>query len=75
MSFDATGLTAPLTEKQAAVVRLIGQRLDYKHVAAMMGLSIDTVRDHAQAAARKMPKPYLTTKARIYEYTQQQHAA
>lgn len=67
-------LSTPLTDKQADVVRLIGTGLDYKHIAHELQLSIEMVRLHAKAAAKKMPKPYLTTKARIREWCYAAHA-
>lgn len=47
--------TIDLTRRQAEVVERVAKGLPDKHIAAELGLSIDTVRHHIQAAATRIP--------------------
>ncbi len=44
-----------LSARQAQVAELVARGLPDKRIAAEMGLSIETVRVHVQAAAAKVP--------------------
>lgn len=48
-------LKAPLTRMQYAIVTLMGVNQDHKAIAAAMGITTHTVRDHARRASMKMP--------------------
>jgi DNA-binding NarL/FixJ family response regulator len=44
-----------LSERQAQVVERVAKGLPDKQIAADLGISIDTVRHHIQAAATRVP--------------------
>lgn len=63
---------APLTPRQQQVVSLIGAGMQYKTIAHELRISVVMVKLHAHRAAERLPKPYLTTKARIIDWYQAQ---
>lgn len=62
-----------LTPRQHQVVSLIGAGMPYKGVAYALQLSIVTVKYHAKLAAHRLPKPHLSTQARIRDWWQGHH--
>lgn len=59
-----------LTPRQQQVVSLIGAGMPYKGIAHELRISLVMVKLHAHRAAERLPKPYLSTKARIVDWWQ-----